>query len=112
MNLDSSKACQGFDIPTKVIKSNSDIFTDAFYSEFNRSLETSVFPPSMKLANVTPAHKKSNRSQKDNYRPVSTLPSLSKVFERCIYNQIAQIFDENFLKTNAVSGKAKALSIP
>ena len=54
LNLDSSKACQDSDIPTKVIKSNSDIFTDALYSEFNRSLETSVFPPSMKLANVTP----------------------------------------------------------
>ena len=45
--------------------SNSDIFTDALYSEFNRSLETSVSPPSMKLANVTPVHKKSNRSGKD-----------------------------------------------
>ena len=94
MNLDSSKACQDSDIPTKVIKSNSDIFTDALYSEFNRSLETSVFPPSMKLANVTPVHKKGNRSEKDNYRPVSILPNLSKVFERCIYNQIAQFFDK------------------
>ena len=83
LNLDSSKACQDSDIPTKVIKSNSDIFTDALYSEFNRSLETSVFPPSMKLANVTPVHKKGNRSEKDNYRPVSILPNLSKVFERC-----------------------------
>ena len=47
-----------------MIKSN-DIFTDALYSEFNRSLETSVFPLSMKLANVTPAHKKGDRSEKD-----------------------------------------------
>ena len=37
LNLDSSKACQDSDIPTKVIKSNSDIFTDALYSEFNRT---------------------------------------------------------------------------
>ena len=48
----------------------------------------------MKLANVTPVHKKGNRSEKDNYRPVSILPNLSKVFERCIYNQIAQFFDK------------------
>ena len=61
MKLDSSKACQDSDIQTKVIKSNSDIFTDALHSEFYRSLETSVFPPSMKLANVIPAHKKGNR---------------------------------------------------
>ena len=48
----------------------------------------------MKLANVTPVHKKGNRSEKDNYRPVSILPNLSKVFERCIYNQIARFFDK------------------
>ena len=94
MNLDSSKACQDSDIPTKVIKSNSDIFTDALYSAFSRSLETSVFPPSIKLANVTPVHKKGNRSEKDNYRPVSILPNLSKFLERCIYNQIAKFFDK------------------
>ena len=94
MNLDSSKACQDSDIPTKVIKSNSDIFEDALYSEFNRSLETSVFPPSRKLANVTPVHKKGNRSEKGNCRPVSILPNLSKVFERYIHNQIDQFFDK------------------
>ena len=66
LNLDSLKACQDSDKSTKVIKSNSDIFTDALYSEFNRSLETSVFPPSMKLANVKPAHKKGNCSEKDD----------------------------------------------
>ena len=43
LNLDSSKVCQDSDIQIKVIKSNSDIFTDALYSAFNRSLETSVF---------------------------------------------------------------------
>ena len=90
MNLDSSKACQDSDIPTKAMKSISDIFTDALYSKFNRSLETNVFPPSMKLANVTPIHKKGNRSEKDNNRLVSILPNLAKVFERCTNNQIAQ----------------------
>ena len=68
--------------------------TDALYSEFNRSLETSVFPPSMKLANVTTLHKEGNCSEKDNHGPVSILPNLSKVFERCIYKQIAQFFDK------------------
>ena len=43
LNLDPSKACQDSDIPTKVIKSNSDLFTDALCSKFNRSFETIVF---------------------------------------------------------------------
>ena len=92
MNLDSLKACQDSDILTKVIISNSDIFTGALCSEFNRFLETSVFPSSIKLANVTPVHKKSNHSEKDKYRSVSILPNLSKNFERCVYNQITQFF--------------------
>ena len=101
LNLDSSKACQDSDIPTKVIKYNPEFFTDASYSEFNRSLEISVFPQSMKLANAMSIKrvivqkkitigqlayypicpKFSNHSEKDNYRPVSILPNLSKVFE-------------------------------
>ena len=40
------------------------------------STETSVSPPSMKLANVTPVHKKVNHSEKENYRPVRILPNL------------------------------------
>ena len=81
LNLGSSKAFQDSDIPQKVIKSNSDIFTDALYSEFNRFLETSVFPPSVKLANVTLVHKKGTRSEQDNYLSVSILPNLRKVLK-------------------------------
>ena len=48
----------------------------------------------MKLVNVTPVHKMGNRSEKDNYQPVSIWPNPSKVFKRCIYNQIVQFFDK------------------
>ena len=63
--LDSSKTCQDSDIPTRIFKPNLDIFTGALYSEFNKSLETSVFPPTMKLVNVTPVYKKGNRLEKE-----------------------------------------------
>ena len=56
----------------------------------------------MKLAFVTPAHKNGNRLEKDNYRLVSILPNLSKVFERCIYNQISQFFDKILSKHQCV----------
>ena len=52
----------------------------------------------MKLANATPVHKKGNRSEKGNYRPISILPNLLKVFERYIYNEIAQFFDKILFK--------------
>ena len=53
-NLLSSKAAQGYDIPTKVIKDNVDIFTPILLEEFNKSLALGMFSSSMKLANITP----------------------------------------------------------
>ena len=46
----------------------------------------------MKSANITLVFKKNDRTDKSNYRPVSMLPNLSKVFERCIYKQLSVYF--------------------
>ena len=47
----------------------------------------------MKLADVTPVYNKKLKNSKDNYRPVSILSSISKIYERCIYDQIQLFFD-------------------
>ena len=91
LNLDVSKASQDSDIPTKIIKVNTDIFAEVLYNVFNRSLELGEFPSGMKLANVTPMHKKGSQNDKGNYRPVSILPNLSKVFEN-VYTSKFLIF--------------------
>ena len=44
----------------------------------------------MKMADITPAHQKDDKTYKSNHRPVSILPSISKVFERIIYEDISQ----------------------
>ena len=91
-NLLSSEAAQDSDIPTKVIKDNIDTSTPIFLEEFNKSLALGIFPSSMKLANITPVFKKDDRTDKSNYRPISILPKLSKIFETCIYNQPSVFF--------------------
>ena len=55
----------------------------------------------MKLANITPVFKKDDRTDKINYRPISILPNLSKIFEKCIYNQLS-IFLTRFFLNNSV----------
>ena len=92
LNLDVSKASQDSDVPTTIIKMYADIFAEVLYNVFNRSLEVGEFPSGMKLASVTPVHKKGSRYDKGNYRPVSILPNLSKVFERCLHKQISDFF--------------------
>ena len=42
--------CQESDLPTKIIKANSDIFTDVIHKELNKGLEVDKFPCTMKLA--------------------------------------------------------------
>ena len=53
-----------------------------------------VFPDELKQADIKPIYKKESRNEKENYRPVSILPNLSKVFERCMYDQLQGHFDK------------------
>ena len=50
----------------------------------------------MKYADVIPTHKKDDKTDKENYRPIRILPNLSKVYERLMYNQIYPYFDTLF----------------
>ena len=62
----------------------------------NEALKTGYFPYSLKCANVRPIYKKDHPFDKKNYRPVSILPLLSKVYERVIYEQTSYNFEPFF----------------
>ena len=60
-------------------------------NRINQSLKTTgKFPGSLKSGNLTPTYKKDDPLDESNYRSVSILPLLSKVYERIIYNQLSQ----------------------
>ena len=52
----------------------------------------------MKEADIVPVHKKKSKFSKENYRPISILPNISKVYERCLYDQISNFFEDVFSK--------------
>ena len=93
-NLDTSKATQQGDIPTKIIKYNKDIFSYFISASFNNAVKKGVFPDELKHADIKPIYNKESRNKKENYRPVSILPNLSKIFERCMYDQLKDYFDK------------------
>ena len=88
--LDEKKACQEHDVPVKLIKSNKDLFSHFIYHNFNNSLFSSNFPLNLKAADILPTHKKKGKSDIENYRPISILPTLSKIYERCMYDQMCK----------------------
>ena len=62
----------------------------------NKTITNSVFPNQLKQAQVVALHKKNNALDKSNYRPVSILPVISKFFERAIYEQLTEYFNNHF----------------
>ena len=94
LKLDSSKVCQDTDIPTKLLRLNADIFADFIHKNFNYGIVSSSYAGNLKNSNISPIHKKDSRNKECNYRPVSILSNISKIYERCLYSQITNFFEE------------------
>ena len=58
--------------------------------------KNTIFSDSLKLADVKPVHKKSDTTNMGNFRPISLLPTLSKIFERIICDQLNTHFEGIF----------------
>ena len=71
---------------------------------FNTSIETSQFPDSWKVARVTPIFKEGDKTEKSNYRPISVLPVISRLFEKLVFDQLYQHMKENHLFSPDQSG--------
>ena len=98
LKLDLNKASQSSDIPTKIVIENVDIFGDFICTSYNNTVKSSQFYQNLKLADITPAYKKGKKDMKENYRPVSILPNLSKIFEKLMFKEMSQFFDKIFSK--------------
>lgn len=109
-SLKESKST-GFDnISGKFLKEGADHIYRPLSHIINLSIRTSEVPPIMKLAKVTPLHKKNSRLQVGNYRPVSILTITSKLLERCVYDQIESYLQNNHLVYEFQSGFRKGYS--
>ena len=63
----------------------------------NQSLHSGIFPDKLKIAKVTPSHKKSDIKLITNFRPISVLPLISKIFETVICDQLSHYLLESYL---------------
>ena len=92
-SLDSTKNTSGV-IPTKIVKlANIEICKD-LANCINESINE--FPNELKAAEITPTFTKEDPLNKENYRPVSVIPTISNIFERILFDQLTK-FSNKFL---------------
>ena len=88
----------GYDnISNKNIKYAKNVLTKPLTLLVNQCLHTGIYPSQLKLSQVKPLFKSGDQSRFNNYRPISLLPSLSKIFERVIFDQLLGNFTNNSL---------------
>jgi len=110
--LNPDKALGPDKIPTQVLKECSQELKGNITDLYNESLTSGKVPTEWKTANVAPIYKKGKNTDPSNYRPISLLPIISKVLERCIYNKIIDHirprlsnFQHGFLKGRSTTGQ-------
>ena len=82
--LDVSKASGPDGITARLLQEAAGEIAPSLSRIYNKSLQHAVIPEDWKLANVVPVFKKGKKELVENYRPISLLAIISKIFERCV----------------------------
>ena len=86
--LKSKRTEDIYGISTDTLKTVAHIISEPLATIFNASLKGGVFPERLKIARITPVHKKGDKQDCNNYRPIAVLPAISKVLEKIILTRL------------------------
>ena len=108
VNALPSKKSAGFDgLSVKNLKNIIDYIAEPLLQIINKSFSLGIFPDVLKIARVVPIFKEGSTSELINYRPISILPSLSKIFERLMYNRMLSYINKFNILSNDQFGFRK-----
>ena len=103
-NLTNSYSCGHDNINNTLLKSISNEISSCITLIINQSISTGSYPENLKLAKVIPIFKKNDKLEINNYRPISVLQVISKVFENVMHTQLLEYFTENNLLSSQQYG--------
>ena len=93
-NLPTKNSCGYDDISSKLLKVIAPVIIKPLTLLINQVLNTGIFPDKLKIAKLIPIYKKGDPQLFENYRPISLLPTISKVLEKIIHKQLSSYFEE------------------
>ena len=93
-----NKSSRGVDnMSVKFVRAIRCVLVPPLTKIINQTLKTGIFPNKLKIAKIIPIHKGDDPKLVENYRPISVLPAISKIFEKVISIQITNHFVTNKL---------------
>ena len=87
-NLDTTKSGDIYGITPKFLQLGANELSTNLTLIFNKSLSLGAFPDQLKIAKVIPVYKADSKQEHGNYRPISLLPIIGKIFEKIVYNRV------------------------
>ena len=102
--VNSNKATGPDNIPGRVLKIAAEFLSSSLTAIFNRSLSMGIYPDDWKMARVLPIFKSGEKSDLGNYRPISIISTIAKVFGRLVYDQFYTYLTSNQLINSYQSG--------
>ena len=93
--MKTNKAVGLDNITASLLRDAANVLTSPLRDTINLSFERGRFPSSWKCAKVTALFKQGDKTDKDDYRPISILPTVSKVIERAVHSQLYSYLDSN-----------------
>ena len=94
LDLNPKKAGTFRNIPPKILRNSINVCSETLNKSFNDTVIHCEFPHELKKTDVIPVFKNADPIKAKNYRPVSVLPVVSKVFERIMHNQISECINQ------------------
>ena len=102
--LETKKSTGLDNLPPRMLKIAAGVLAPSLAFLFNQSISSGIVPTEWKLARVTPIFKKGKRQVVNNYRPISIIPAVAKVFEKIISDQFFGYLNDNDLLVSCQSG--------
>ena len=99
-----------YDVPAKFLKLIINVITDIITDLFNECILEGHFPTELMTSRLMPLYKQGSKLQMENYRPISLLSTLSKIFEKVLSTQYLSFIDKHNLLSNNQFGFRKNLN--